>query len=268
MISIITTGRDDNYGKNFLDRLHTSITKNTELFLQFNIEYEYIVVEWNPINNPLYKNEKFSSFFENPNHKNIIVTQSVSEAENLSPTVFYEYFAKNVGVRNSSNDNILILNSDIIVSKECGEAIHQLYLNGLSKDKFYRARYREQLNPDLTPLNTEDCHKPHYADHVICGYYSGDFLLIHKDIFPGYDETNPHHRDDLFQTSMDGEMLWKLHKEGVNLEFIESKYSHINHGKDNPYNNHYNQDGYENKTNWGFTQYEKEYISENIIVIK
>lgn len=267
MISIITTGRDDNHGENFLGRLYMSITKNIELFHQLGIDYEYIVVEWNPINNPLYKNEKFSSLFTTSNHKDIIVTQSVSEAEGLSSTVFYEYFAKNVGVKNAKYENILLLNSDIIVSKECGENIKQLCLNGLDKNKFYRARYREQLNPDLTSILTEDCHNPHLPDHVICGYYSGDFLLIDKTTFPGYDETNPNHRTT-YQTAMDGEILWNLHKNGVTLEFIESKYSHINHGRNNPYDNHYNQNGYQNKSDWGFTQYKKEHISENIIVIK
>ena len=268
MLSIITTGRDDNYGENFLDRLYISVNKNIELFHQLNINYEYIIVEWNPINNSLHQNEKFKSIFANTKHKNIIVTQSVSENENLSPTTFYEYFAKNVGVRNALYENILLINSDIIISPECAEDIKNLCLNGLNKNKFYRARYREQLNLDLTHITIEDCHKPQYPDHIICGYYSGDFLLIHKDIFPGYDETNLEHRDNRNHSSMDGEILWKLHKENINLEFINSKYSHINHGKNVLVNGHYNQNGYKNKLNWGFTQYKKEYINENIIIIK
>jgi len=268
MISIITTGRDDDYGVGFLDRFYTSIIKNSQLLDEQEIEYEYLIVEWNPIKNPLYKNHKFSSLFNDKKYKNIIIDQSVSINENLSPTTFYEYFAKNAGVRNAKYDNILLLNSDIIISKECVENIKSLCFSGLDLNKFYRARYREQLNPDLFSLSIEDCHKPHFGDHVICGYFSGDFLFIHKNIFPGYDENNPYHRSNLSQTSMDGEILWKLHNENINLEFIESKYSHINHGKDNPYDSHYNQNGYENKLNWGFIDYPKEYISENIIYIK
>ena len=44
MISIITTGRDDNYGVGFLDRFYTSIIKNSQLLDELEIEYENLVV--------------------------------------------------------------------------------------------------------------------------------------------------------------------------------------------------------------------------------
>lgn len=48
MISFLTIGRDDNYGGNFLGRLHQSIIHNIKNIELLNVNYEYLVVEWCP----------------------------------------------------------------------------------------------------------------------------------------------------------------------------------------------------------------------------
>jgi hypothetical protein len=271
MISIITTGRDDNYGQDFIIRLKKSLESNITFLEKNNIEYEYIAVEWNPVKGYLCDNQDLHKLFDNKNLKNIIVSNSVSKKENLSETIHFEYFAKNVGVRNSKFENILLLNSDIVLPESTFQKIVDLCTGGLCDNKFYRARYREQVNMDLSRIVLEDCHYPNNPDAVICGYCSGDFLLMKKNTFcnvaKGYDETNPSHRT-ISQTGMDGEILWNLHKKGVSLEFIDDVYSHINHGKPNPYDGEYNMYGYDNKEDWGFIKYNKKYISENKIIIE
>jgi len=271
MISIITTGRDDNYGQDFIARLKKSLQSNIEYLEKNNIEYEYIAVEWNPIKNYLSDNSDLRELFNNKNLKNVIVSNSVSKKENLSETIHFEYFAKNVGVRDSKFENILLLNSDIVLPDSTFDKIIELCNTGLSTNKFYRARFREQVNMDMSRILIEDCHYPDNPDAIICGYCSGDFLLMKKYIFcnvaKGYDETNQSHRT-ISQTGMDGEILWNLHNKGVSLEFIDDVYSHINHGKPNPYDGAYNVNGYDNKDDWGFIKYHKRYISENIIIIE
>ncbi len=270
MISIITTGRDDDFGVGFLDRLKSSIEHNVSLLEKFNIEYEYIVAEWNPIRNYISDNENFKEIFKNEKIKNVIALPSVSENEGLSTNVFFEYFAKNLGVRHSKYDNLLLINSDIIIDEKCFEKIVDLCKNGLSKEKFYRSRYRGQYDNNFNVITVEDCHYPNNPDSIICGYCSGDFLFLHRDVFiniaKGYDETNYLHRQS-FQSGMDGEILWNLHNKNVNLEFIEEKYYHINHGHPNRVDGIYNTNGYENKENWGFIDYKKSELKNNVTII-
>jgi len=270
MITIITTGRDDDYGQGFLDRLKKSILTNIQYLEKNKIDYEYIVAEWNPVKNFISQNEDFVEMFKNERLKNVIAMPTVSEKEGLSREVFFEYFAKNLGARMASNDMLLFLNSDIIVSENCFDKIINLCKDKNNKNHFYRARYRGQYDNNLNLITVEDCHYPRNPDSIICGYCSGDFLLVHKEIFynvaKGYDETNSNHRKS-FQSGMDGEILWNLHKNNITLEFIEEKYFHINHGHPNKVDGFYNTDGYVNKDNWGFIDYNKNIIKPNLIVI-
>lgn len=271
MITIITTGRDDDYGHGFLDRLYSSIKNNIEILHSYSIEYEYIICEWNPVKEPLLYHEKFKELFEKYNLREVIITNSVVEEERLNHNIFYEYFAKNVGVRNAKYENILIINSDIVIPSESFSIIIDNIKNGLEKDKFYRLEFREQIDNDFNFIKIESVYHPSNPDSVICGYCAGDFLLTNKNSFVefgmGYDETNFAHRT-ISQTGMDGEILWNMYNNGMRIKLIPTKYMHINHGKPNPYDNYYNDKGYINKSNWGFIDYEHDEVSNKLMIIK
>jgi hypothetical protein len=271
MISLITTGRDDDYGHGFLDRLYLSIENNVKILHEYNIPYEYIICEWNPERDYLINHPKFKNLFENYNVKEVIISNSVVEKEGLNKKVFFEYFSKNAGVRNSLYDNILILNSDIVIPKKSFDIIIDKIKIGLNPNNFYRLLNRDQIDNDFNFITTETIYYPQNPDAVICGFCSGDFLLLKKETFvkngQGYDETNLSHRT-ISQTGMDGEILWNMYFSGIRIELIDSNYQHINHGKPNPYDNHYNQSGYTNKLNWGFVDYEHQKVSEKLVIIK
>lgn len=270
MISLITTGRDDDYGKNFLNRLYTSISKNIEGIKQLNIPYEYLVVEWCPFKNYLINHPDFEDLFKRNNIVDIIVKPVVGTNEKLNPKIFYEYFAKNAGVRRSNSDFLIILNSDIVLPMKTIELIGEAYKDKAHKNHFYRPIYRVQVNDNLEILKKECVHYPSNPDAVICGYCSGDILIVNKNAFisygQGYDETNPRHRT-VSQAGMDGEILWNLHRNNITLKFLDSEYWHINHEKPNTYDGTYNTNGYNNKTNWGFIDYPQNIISEKLIEI-
>lgn len=271
MISIITTGRDDDYGEGFLDRLHKSVEANSKYLKSKNIPYEYLICEWNPIRDYLCNNSKFKGLFEDYNLKSVAVLNSVAQKENLNQEIFYEYFAKNAGIRNSKYDTLLLLNSDIIIPEKSFDEILHIVNKGLDKNKFYRLEYRNQVDNDLNLIKRETIYYPENPDAVICGYCSGDFLLINKNTLvdhgEGYDETNAQHRT-ISQTAMDGEILWNLHNKGICIELISHPYLHINHGRTHQRDGFYNMNGYKNKPNWGFIDYKKEIISDRLIIIK
>lgn len=274
MLSIITTGRDDDYGYGFLDRLHKSIEHNCKLFKENNLDFEYIICEWNPLKKYLSENDKFKDLFSSYNLKNIIIDKSVVVKERLGINTFYEYFAKNCGARNSKHDNLLFLNSDILLKEDsCNKICNLIKENNIDSRKFYRLKFRSEVNLNniMQEFNLLNLHIPANSDSIICGSYSGDFLLINRKTFfevgTGYDETNIFHRSNNSQCGMDGEILWNLHNRGVTIELIPLGYVHINHGRSNPYDGHYNMNGYINKENWGFVDYKRKDISNSCTII-
>lgn len=270
MISFITVGRDDDYGNNFLNRLYLSISKNIEMIEKFDIPYEYLLVEWCPFKNYLTYNERFKDLFNDKNLVDIIIKPNISLKENLDPKIFYEYFAKNLGIRMSKYDVLLILNSDIILPEKTMEIIVDLVKNNFDKKHYYKPLNRVRVDHDLNIIKRESVHRPRSADAVIAGYFAGDIVIVDRNTITkyggGYDETNPRHRT-IAQTGMDGELLWNLHREGITLQFLDADYWHIEHDRPVSHDRTYNVSGYVNKPNWGFVDYPKEVLSEKLFEI-
>ena len=271
MISFITVGRDDDYGNRFLDRLHLSISKNIETIERLNVSYEYLVVEWSPVRDYLINNENFVDIFQKKNVINVIIKPEVGIKENLKPTIFYEYFAKNVGIRVSRYDTLVILNSDIIIPDDTMKAFIDLKIDESNDKKFYRPSIRVDVDYNLNKISTFYLTKNYDEINIkYGGGFGGDMLVINKDILikygEGYDETNPRHRT-ISQTNMDGEILQNLLLNGVALHQINNNYLHIHHNHPNGRDGECNLNGYTNKPNWGFIDYPKKNVSENLIEI-
>jgi len=274
-LSIVLGGRDDNYGQNFIERLYQAVYLNLKNLDDSGLDYEMIVVDFNPLDEVyLHQNPLLSEVLSHKKVKNIIVDNSVVCRENLSPTMYYEYFAKNVGCKNSLGELIFITNSDIIMSKDLIETIKEELSNQNRNNHFYRVRYRGEIMLDTLPNNqtpVEDLHHPEFPDACICGLYSGDATMFSREVLfnvaTGYNETESRHRTHVHQSAMDGEILWNVYKKGKTLRFLEAPYYHIHHGPRPPRDNFYSQDTYTNKDNWGFVKYNRKQINENTEII-
>lgn len=280
-LTVIVTGRDDDYADDFLFRLEKSITSNIRMFKANNINFEYIVVDWFPLSaeRHLYKCKLFEKI-KDSTISHYIVDNSIAAPENLNKDIFYEYFAKNIGIKNSTGDYILLLNSDIIVPMELCKHIKHIMDNNL-KGNFYRPIFRHNMRfiddntisvieelPLICTANT---------DNIVLGAYSGDWLMVEKSVIldaGGYDETCQDHRNyNLWQTGMDAEILWNLHHRGTTLKELDTHYYHIKHGNsvghiatgrrqlDGLYREGVN---YTNKPDWGFVNYPKKKILSNV----
>ena len=276
-LSIVLGGRDDNYGENFIPRLKQSLENNLSKLDKSGLDYEMIVVDFNPFNNQyLYKNNLLEEVLSHPKIKNIIVDNSVVLAENLGPTTYYEYFAKNVGCKNSSGELIFITNSDILITDCLIDEIVKEVKNKDKNDYFYRVRYRGEISlgmiPDESNEPVEDLHHPEFPDACICGLYSGDSSMFSRDVLfnvaTAYNEGEMRHRTHVHQSAMDGEILWNVYRKGKKLKFLEAHYYHIFHGPRPQRDNFYHQGTYENTEDWGFVKYPKEKIKENIVLIR
>lgn len=272
-LSIVLGGRNDNYGKNFIERLNQAVTTNLQNLDICDIDYEMIIVDFNPLDELyLHTNDILKTALSHQKVRNIIVDNSVVCRENLNPTTYYEYFAKNVGCRHSTGDLIFLTNSDIILSKKLIQEIQSEFNNININDLFYRVRYRGEISLGYTPDDStivEDLHNPDVPDACICGLYSGDATMFSREVFfnvaTGYNEGEMRHRTKFNQTGMDGEILWNVYKKGKQLKFLKSPYYHISHERPLSRDNFYSHDTYENKVDWGFINYPVYYVNENTI---
>ena len=274
MISFVTTGRSDDYGgEDYIKRFKNTTQKNLEVISKLGFDYEYIIVEWNPYKNYLCDDPHFSSLFlDYPKLVDIIIPESVVIKESLSIDIYYEYFAKNAGVRYSKFEYLILLNSDIIIPESCMIKILDL-INNFKEKYYYRPRYSHQVGKDLSFIRESDLTEPDRPHSYISGHSGGDFLLARtSDIInyaQGYDETNLGHRKPAKQHHMDTEIMYNMHFSGCQLEYLDDIYLHIAHGHGNTeFDQTMNFNGYENKPNWGFTDYEKSFERSNLIIIQ
>lgn len=299
-LSVVLGGRDDNYGEHFIERLKQAVSYNLELLDKSGLEYEMIVVDFNPIDGQyLYINPLMEEVLQHPKVKNLIVDPSVSVAEDLTPSTYYEYFAKNAGCRISTGELIFITNSDIMMTEELIEEIKGELDNDEKEDVFYRARYRGDISLGDYPVSN-----PKVANHggeltgpldgwgdpgqvldlyknleyhnllgedPVLGLWSGDASMFSRDVFfnvaTAYNEKDDGHRTSFNQSSMDAEILWNLKHKGKKLKFMVSPYYHIYHGHPIPRDNKYAKVKYDNKPDWGFVKYNKERINDNTEIL-
>ena len=269
-VSFILSGRDDGYTGDFIDRFYIALKKNLEILSRYNLDYEIIVVDYNPFKNKrLIDNEKLKELLNHSNVKNVIVDKSILIADGLPENGFYEYFAKNVAGRMALGKLLFMTNADIIISEDIVKKLKDLSSN-YSDNKFYRVRYRYELQDGKTIGEPLDLYSPNDKDSEICGGYSGDATIFSKKTFievaKGYDETSENHRTPKGQASMDGEILWQLVKNGVKMELIDLPYFHVTHPRQ-PKDGGYCRDGYKNRENWGCWMEEYQIINDNTIII-
>lgn len=127
-LSIIVSGRNDNYGGQFTKNLQQFLL-NTSALLP---EAEIIVVEWNP---PGDKPPLSTLWPEGVKGKIVTIPSEVhKEALNPLRLPLLEYQAKNAGIRRAEGDFILCMNPDTLISRRLAEEISE----GLDSFTYYR----------------------------------------------------------------------------------------------------------------------------------
>lgn len=141
-LSVVLTGRNDNYGGDFLKRLQDFFDWNCALFESFKIETEIVFVNWNPLEDEV-SIEKTIQFPKNRKYVQIRIITVPSELHetfvipNLRRTVpIFEFIAKNVGIKRAIGEFILSLNADVLLHPKIVESIAN---KKLKKELYYRA---------------------------------------------------------------------------------------------------------------------------------
>ena len=290
-ISIVYVARDDRYGDDYnvvdfpsvgnrnkdyfknnftikynnIERIKFTLENNKRLMDKYFIDdYEIIFVDWNPINKEyLFKNSKLE-ILKDEKITNIIVTSETIEKRGLNKKGFYEYFGKNVGIRNSMGNYVLISNPDDVFTEEL---VKEMKEKVTDKKEYYRCEWRIDVDHNLKEIarGLSFPKNGKIEDEIIGTPASGDFTLASKDAFidvGGYLERISNGNE----TFCDGRLLIKMYRQGYVGVKLNGDLMHLDHKKHDRSGaaNDYWQDDYINEDSWGFNDFEIEELEKNI----
>lgn len=186
-LTIVLTGRNDDFGGDFNRRLIGALDYNDRLLTAAAVPYEIVFVEWRPVaGKPLLGDELRRRLPRiDERLRTVEVDTRYHEAFSQNPRLqFHEFIAKNAGIRRASGSYVLSTNTDIYLSREIVWSLAQRALRPLV---LYRAT-RVDLKPaiDTGHLGEDALADP--ANHLIVNTLNrpeltngaGDFLLLDR----------------------------------------------------------------------------------------
>ena len=269
-ISLVVVGRNDNYGGDFSDRLRSTIDWNYSHLPN----PELIYVEWNTIPDRPSDTEWISKRY--PNSKCFIVPNEIHQQICTNPKIpMMEYFAKNMGIREASNDWVLLVNADVFLGNNTIK-----HISRLSKKYVYGTMYKN-IAWDQKPI--ADYHqkdksliKNQFSTSSQLNAVVGNFILTHKDnwaLATGYDEALTDVR-----SGVDTNGVMQLLYLGVKPMVIGDHY-HLDHNEslikganathgNTPKSADLSNIPYKNPDTWGMKAYPRRKIAENIWMLE
>ncbi|MBM62146.1 MAG: hypothetical protein CL484_04260 [Acidobacteria bacterium] len=234
-LSIVVTGRNDDYGGQFARRFIRALTFNIEQLANQNLSAEILLVEWSPVPGRRLLAEEVLTFLPPWCHKwftSFIVDSRYQEALSLNPNLGYlEYIAKNVGIRRAKGHLILATNTDILFSSAL---ISKMSAGQLIDGRVYRAnRIDLKLGIDESRLHNDLLDNPN--NHVprtpikppLYAGAAGDFILLDRETLKRLRGFNEVYRMARF--GVDHNFLIKARSSGIPIEDIEAPVYHISH---------------------------------------
>ena len=234
-LSIVVTGRNDNYGGDFNERFFTALRFNYERLTERGVACEVILAEWNPVPNEPTLSELLAREFSDlmaDALRPIVVAPEYHAAFTQNPQLGYlEYVAKNVGIRRALSPVVLVTNTDVFLGREAVDAIAT---GRVPPGTIYRApRYDLKMGADRSHIAWDALEDP--ANHVrrpvlqppLFTGGSGDFVLADRDTFNNLRGFNEVYR--VARAGVDVNFLVKAHGSGVPIADIGGPVYHVNH---------------------------------------
>jgi hypothetical protein len=237
LLSIVLTGRNDNFGGDFNERFLRALIFNHENLVAAGVPHEFVLVEWAPIPGK----ELLARVVEEACHGLLAAGQLVSyvvderyhDAFSLNPRLkFQEFIAKNVGVRRCRGEFVLTTNTDIYLGRA---VVAHLERRDLQPNTLYRT-VRLDLHDHLvsTPIDwtvLEDPANVEVVNEIRPPYYSngsGDFLLLDRQSYHRLRGFNEVYR--VAKIHIDSNFCVKAHASGVTIVDIGSPVYHLGAG--------------------------------------
>ena len=150
-ISVVITGRNDDYGADFPLRLNTFIRSLDYQVAKWPGVFELIVVEWNPLKD----HEGIDAIIEPTKNLAVRVITAPAKLHDTfeSSQSFLEFHGKNVGVRRARGEFVLVTNPDILFTQSL---IDNIASRRLRNDTFYRTDRFDFRGEGIEDIATED----------------------------------------------------------------------------------------------------------------
>ena len=233
-LSLVVTGRNDNYGGDFNERFFAAAQFNLDRLRERGVSCEVVLVEWNPIAGRPFLCELLARHvrLDGASVTRVVVAPEYHVAMTQNPRLEYlEYVAKNVGIRRATAPWILATNTDVLLGRAVVDAIAR---GELSAGTVYRApRYDIKLGADQSHLAWDALEDP--ANHVrepvlrppLFSGGSGDFALAHRETMHALRGYNEVYR--AARVGIDLNFLVKAYGAGCPIADIGGPVYHINH---------------------------------------
>jgi hypothetical protein len=270
-LSVVFVGSNAGYGGDFLGRVQNCIDNLYCLAEKHGLDADLTFVEWNPpADRP--RMEKAIDWSRSTIPTRIItVPKEIHDSlPNPHGEKFFEYIAKNVGIRRAIGKFVLSSNPDNIYSDEL---IKRLAQRDLSEDCFYRVNRSDtrdgkvfQINyPDGTVIDGKRQDNPNsvrvdasgFVNYDEFGYIpplhfnaAGDFILMSREAWADIKG----HPEVPYSLTVDGHTVYLAAKTGRNQIVLSEPMYHADHSRTPKYCPHWNDltpYGTRNKT-WGF----------------
>lgn len=141
-ISLVYAVRDPDYGRDLLHRMQVSLSTFAELARLHELDYEFVVVEWNPPPGKKPIAELVDWEPQDRGRLRVIEVPPAVHADFASPSEmrFLEYVAKNAGIRRARGDWILACSPDVLFNDALVRFLAESELDG---NAFYRIDRRD-----------------------------------------------------------------------------------------------------------------------------
>lgn len=235
-LSIVLTGRNDDFGGDFNGRFFRALRFNHERLSEAGVSHEFIFVEWRPIAGKPYLATLLADEFYTLAPTQLtayVVDPAYHDAFSLNPRLqFQEFIAKNIAVRRANGRFILTTNTDIYLGRG---VVAELSRQQLEPGVLYRAaRHDLKSAADLSFIDwdmLEDERNCEVVNAIAPVYYtnaSGDFLLLDRESYHRLRGFNEVYR--VAKIHIDGNFCVKAYSSGLRLVDIGSPVYHVGRG--------------------------------------
>ncbi len=156
-LSIVIAARNDNYGGDFNERLQASLNWYCYYFERAGVAVELIIVDYNPISNT----PQLKEILKFPQGRKWVEVRIITVSGQIHQTYtrpyrkevpFYEFPAKNIGIRRAKGEFIVSTNADVIPHHHLFAFIAQ---RKLDENSFYRADRADFRNSTVSAISQE-----------------------------------------------------------------------------------------------------------------
>lgn len=235
-VSIILTGRNDDFGGDFNDRFFRALEFNHRHLRDRGIPHEFVFCEWRPIAGKPWLAEVLADRYPDlvPHALvSYVADGAFHDAYSLNPRLqFQEFIAKNIGIRRCRGEYILTTNSDIYLSRGVLDVLER---RALAPRVLYRAP-RVDLKDDIDCEQLdwdvlEDRRNEDVVNEIRPPLYtnaSGDFLLLDRASYTTLRGFNEVYR--VAKVHMDSNFCLKAQSAGIALTPLDAPVYHVGRG--------------------------------------